>query len=130
MIKQHKPGSVQRPTERDEKTSDSAYHGVSLKLSANACDAAKALIGRRFLATQAPILPIAGCDLASCSCGYQHHADRRDGPRRGLDMGISGQFWAGEDRRVLADRREEGQRSDGEADDEPTDYSIYFDTGE
>jgi hypothetical protein len=45
-------------------------------------------------------------------------------------MGISGLFWAGEDRRVLADRRDEGQRSDGEADDEPTDYSIYFDTGE
>ena len=130
MIKQLKPGSVQRPMDRDQKASDPQHHAVSLRLSANACDAAKALIGKRFLATQAPIFPIDGCDVASCSCGYRHHGDRRDGQRRELNIGISGQFRIGDDRRVVSDRREERQRSDGEADDEPTDYSIYFDTAE
>lgn len=130
MIKQLKPGSVQRPMERDQNTSDPQHHAVSLRLSANACDAAKALIGKRFIATQAPIFPIAGCDVASCSCGYLHHADRRDAPRRDLNVGMSGQFWIGADRRVVSDRRDEGQCSDGETDDEPTDYSIYFDTAE
>ncbi len=111
-----------------QKTSDPKYHAVSLSLSSNACEAAKALNGKRFLATEAPIFPIDGCDVASCSCGYRHFDDRRDGPRRSLDIGMSGQFRVGDERRVLADRRDEDQRSDGDLGDEPTDYFIYLGT--
>lgn len=60
----------------------SAFHAVSLKYSSNACDAAKAMTGRRFLASAAPRLPLPGCDALECRCGFDHHEDRRSGGDR------------------------------------------------
>lgn len=60
----------------------SAFHAVSLKYSSNACDAAKAMTGRRFLASAAPTLPLPDCDALECRCGFDHHADRRSGTDR------------------------------------------------
>ncbi|MDH3304965.1 MAG: hypothetical protein OEM50_10670 [Gammaproteobacteria bacterium] len=62
--------------------STSAFHAVSLRYSSNACDAAKAMTGRRFLATAAPRLPLPGCDALECRCGFDHHEDRRSGRDR------------------------------------------------
>ncbi len=59
-----------------------AYHAVSIKFEANACDAAKAMSGRRFLATAAPRLPLPDCDALECRCGFAHHDDRRSGKDR------------------------------------------------
>lgn len=59
-----------------------AFHAVSLKYSSNACDAAKAMTGRRFLASAAPRLPLPDCDALECRCGFDHHADRRTGKER------------------------------------------------
>ncbi len=123
MFERFKQGAARRPAEPDKKTSDPQYHAVSLSLSANACDAAKALTGQRFLATEAPIFPLDGCNVASCTCGYKHYSDRRAGPRRSLEIGMSGQFRIGDNRRFLRDRRDEGQ---GESDDDLTDYFIYL----
>ncbi|MGB5625758.1 MAG: hypothetical protein WBM61_08510, partial [Woeseiaceae bacterium] len=64
---------------RDE---TSAFHAVSLKYSSNACDAAKAMTGRRFLAGAAPQLPLKGCNALECRCGFAHHSDRRSGSDR------------------------------------------------
>ncbi len=58
-------------------TNNSAFHAVSIKYSSNACKAASELAGRRFLATAAPKLPLAGCDLMECNCRFIHHKDRR-----------------------------------------------------
>ncbi len=60
----------------------SAFHAVSLKYSSNACDAAKAMTGRRFLASAAPRLPLPDCDALECRCGFAHHSDRRTGTDR------------------------------------------------
>ena len=60
----------------------SAFHAVSLKYSSNACDAAKAMTGRRFLASAAPRLPLPECDALECRCGFAHHSDRRTGKER------------------------------------------------
>jgi len=60
----------------------SAYHAVSLKYSSDACDAAKALTGRRFLSGAAPQLPLPDCNAAECNCGFAHHSDRRSGKDR------------------------------------------------
>ena len=59
------------------------YHAVSIVAGPVACAQAKALKGVRLLSLEAPRLPIVGCaDPAGCHCKFQHHSDRRAGPRR------------------------------------------------
>lgn len=60
----------------------SKYHAVSLRYSSSACDAAKAMTGRRFLSGAAPRLPLPDCDALECRCGFAHHSDRRSGADR------------------------------------------------
>lgn len=60
----------------------SPYHAVSLQYSSSACDAAKAMTGRRFLSSAAPRLPLPECDALECRCRFAHHADRRSGSDR------------------------------------------------
>jgi hypothetical protein len=68
----HKPESVQH----------NPYRAVSIRFSSNACDAAKRLADRRFLAREAPPLPLPECRTTHCSCRYVYHADRRSGEDR------------------------------------------------
>lgn len=60
----------------------SPYHAVSLQYSRSACDAAKAMTGRRFLSSAAPRLPLPECDSLECRCRFVHHDDRRTGKDR------------------------------------------------
>lgn len=60
----------------------SAYHAVAIKYSENACDAAKAMTGRRFLSSAAPRLPLPECDYIDCRCQFAHYDDRRTGRDR------------------------------------------------
>lgn len=64
------------------KKKTAAFHAVSIKYSENACDAAKTMTGRRFLATAAPRLPLPECDALECRCQFTHHDDRRSGRDR------------------------------------------------
>ena len=64
------------------------YHSISVVAKAGSCAAAKRCARERFLSHKAPKLPLADCDRpGSCACVYQHHADRRDDPRRASDDG-------------------------------------------
>lgn len=65
-----------------ERKDDTTYHAVSIKFPDNACDAAREMAGRRFLATAAPRLPLPECDAATCDCRFAHHKDRRTGGDR------------------------------------------------
>jgi hypothetical protein len=56
--------------------------------------------GQRFLSREAPQLPLKDCASASCTCRYQHHEDRRRGPRRARDMGVAMDGWMETDQRV------------------------------
>lgn len=91
--------------------STSAFHAVSMRYSVNACDAAKAITGRRFLSSDAPRLPLPGCDSPDCRCKYTHHADRRSGDdrRTPYDTGTFAKYGASAaqiERRERKDRRQ------------------------
>ena len=97
-----------RKAGRDTGVSDSPYHAVSIKYSSDACDAAKAAVGTRFLASAAPRLPLPDCDAPVCNCQFVHHADRRSGkdrrsPFNPATYGGTGSFQV--ERRDRRDRR-------------------------
>ena len=87
------------------------YHAVAIKYSENACDAAKAMTGRRFLATAAPRLPLPECDFLDCRCQFAHHDDRRAGSDRRSPFAPAGTTDGTgsyeKERRERADRRED-----------------------
>jgi hypothetical protein len=83
------------------------WHAVAIVPGATHCQAAEAAKGRRFLSSQAPILPLRDCDIASCSCKYRHHEDRRGAPRRSEENRSGGlRSRTGVDRRNSRGRRE------------------------
>jgi hypothetical protein len=64
------------------------WHAVSVKPGSGACPAAASGRDRRWLAREAPLLPLPGCTKPdSCRCTYQHHEDRRAGGRRAEETG-------------------------------------------
>jgi hypothetical protein len=79
---------LDRPGHRTERRiatprgNETAYHAVSIRFEVNACNAAKALAGTRFLATEAPDLPLPECEMTLCKCRFVHHKDRRAGKDR------------------------------------------------
>ena len=58
----------------------SPYRATSIGFRGAACDAAKAISGKRFLDIDkfTPTLPMADCDLSRCNCIYEHNEDRRE----------------------------------------------------
>jgi hypothetical protein len=65
-----------------------AFHAVEIRCSADSCPAAHEQRGKRFLANEAPTLPLERCDRRSrCECHYRHFDDRRRGQRRSEDTG-------------------------------------------
>lgn len=82
------------------------YHAVSVKPPlVGACMAAQRCAGKRFLSTEAPTLPLAQCDAASCQCRYRHHEDRRSESRRIMDTNGLSRAWNGAERRRSGGRR-------------------------
>jgi hypothetical protein len=85
------------------------YHAVAIKYAENACDAAKAMTGRRFLSKAAPRLPLPECDFPDCECKFIHFDDRRASRGRrspfahGGSTGNTGTFER--ERREKTDRR-------------------------
>lgn len=113
-IRQNKATAIveSRPTAKDSGT----YHAVAIKYSENACDAAKAMTGRRFLSSAAPRLPLPECDFPECRCKFAHYDDRRKGRDRrspfapGGPTGLTGSFQ--QERREKTDRRKDGDQYD------------------
>jgi len=46
--------------------------------------------GHRYLAGQAPQLPLPGCDARNCGCRYERHGDRRAKDERRIGIGQFG----------------------------------------
>ena len=92
------------------------YHAVSIKLTGNACNAAKAMAGRRFLSGAAPRLPLPDCTMLECKCRFVHHADRRAGADRRSrfqgGIGLTGNSGAYEKERRERDDRRQGDDAD------------------
>ena len=81
------------------------WHAVSIVLNPRACGKARGLIRVRFLAEEAPTLPLEGCDARTCTCHYRHHEDRRCEPRRASDVMPSAAYWPAKERRQSTGRR-------------------------
>ena len=108
---------LDKPEERKDRRISPAqkdrarFHAVSIKPGSYACSAANEIAGQRFLAAEAPNLPLPGCDAAECECHFTHHNDRRTGKDRrspftsGGIAAATGTF-AGE-RRKGEDRRDD-----------------------
>ena len=77
-----------------------SFHAVSIQPGHACCHQARALQGQRFLSREAPTLPLKNCSSGNCTCRYQHHEDRRAGPRRARDMGVAIDGWIDVDQRV------------------------------
>ena len=104
-----RPSPPQKPTPQLQDAT-SMYHAVSIKYSSSACDAAKALTGRRFLSSAAPRLPLPDCDALECRCQFAHHKDRRSGKDRRSPFAPGGSSATGTyriERRQKKDRRKD-----------------------
>lgn len=113
-LRGRKPAPPQQPKALTD-TGDSQYHAVSIKFDTRACEAAKAMDGRRFLSNAAPRLPLPECDVLECNCRFAHHDDRRTGKDRRSPFGAAG-FGGGtgsyeKERREKAGRRKEDHDS-------------------
>ncbi len=86
------------------------FHAVAIKFRGNACDAVKALSGKRFLSNTAPRIPLPECDVVECNCQFVHYTDRR--ARNDRRKPYQGSIGVGSDKydqekRDARDRREE-----------------------
>jgi hypothetical protein len=75
------------------------WHAVSVVPGPQACAGALGLARKRYLSREAPVLPLKACDQPFCTCRYDHHDDRRKGPRRASEMGVSVDGYDGKDKR-------------------------------
>jgi hypothetical protein len=93
-----------KPEPRDKKPAG-RFGAVAIRVRKGACDAARALEGQRFLAKDAPPLPLPQCTSAQCSCGFAKLSDRRTEGRRFELGGLSAAQFLTTNRRQKRDRR-------------------------
>ena len=82
LLRKRRAGQDEARNPTPRRSKKSAYHAVSIRFQPDACDAAKAMAGRRFLATAPPKLPLPECSVMKCRCRFAHHEDRRSGKDR------------------------------------------------
>jgi hypothetical protein len=81
------------------------FSGVEIRTRGGACRAARALQDRRYLAKDAPALPLPDCTHIKCACTFSKLPDRRTGGRR-LDYGtLNASLFLTTNRRANRDRR-------------------------
>lgn len=62
--------------------SDNSYHAVTIQPQLYCCSSVEKIRDRRYLSSDAPSLPVAGCDVHKCKCKYKHYSDFRTEDRR------------------------------------------------
>jgi hypothetical protein len=104
-IVKRRQGPAQKRAPKDA-TLANRFGSVEIRVRNGACEKARKLQGRRFLAKDAPALPLPGCPAPQCSCKFAKLADRRTDSRRVEQGGLSASlFVAGSNRRTKRDRR-------------------------
>lgn len=92
----------------DGKSIKASWQAVSVVPGRGACEGAEALREQRFLARNAPRLPLPNCSKQDqCQCKYERYSDRRSDLRRSDDR-FKGKSTAasGQERRRPGERRE------------------------
>ena len=103
---QQKRAATAGPANEPRTTSDNAFASVELKCGRNSCRAAQRLRNVSQLASEAPVLPLPGCDKGICNCSYQKTEDRRQSEgRRMIDLGIRPLVFDGNNQRAHSDDR-------------------------
>jgi hypothetical protein len=87
-------------------TSPRPFQAISIFRGVTACTLAKRFSDHRFLAKDAPQLPLTGCTMAgTCQCRFLKHKDRRADGRRFVEFGASQRSFLGQERRLRGGRR-------------------------
>jgi len=75
---EQRDAKVPAGTRREHVHITNPWHAVSIVPPPEGCASAKTIAGKRFLSKESPPrVPLAGCTAATCTCRYDHHADRR-----------------------------------------------------
>jgi len=102
----HAAAKGRKPEARSRPTAP-RFDAVEIQARHAACDAAHQLRGRRYLANEAPALPLPGCTAAQCSCSFVKLSDRRTEDRRLEHGGLSASLFLANNRRDDDGRRED-----------------------
>jgi len=87
------------------------FRAVTIVPGALACSVVKRFAKHRFLLSEAPQPPLAGCDMGgTCTCSYRKFADRRSDSRRSSDEGVPDFGFVVNERRTFGTRRSKGTR--------------------
>jgi hypothetical protein len=87
------------------------FGAVQIRARLGACRAAQLLQGQRFLAKDAPPLPLRECSAARCACTFSKMPDRRTESRRLQHGGLHTTLFIAANRRIEHDRRRSRQRA-------------------
>ena len=105
-------GSQPPPRAKDGGAKEGGRFGaVQIRPRLGACRAAQLLQGHRFLAKNAPPLPLRECSAARCSCTFSKLPDRRTDSRRLQHGGLHTTLFIAGNRRTKRDRRRARQRT-------------------
>jgi hypothetical protein len=85
------------------------FGAVEIRVRNSACQAARSLQSQRFLAKEAPALPLPGCSVAPCNCKFTKWSDRRSEHRRLEHGGLSASIFLANNRRMKRERRRAAQ---------------------
>ena len=87
------------------------FGAVQIRAPLEACRAAQLLEGHRFLAKDAPKLPLRECSAAHCKCAFSKMPDRRTDSRRLDHDALHTTLFIAGNRRMKHDRRRARQRA-------------------
>lgn len=97
-------------TQQSTASQTQPYRAAAIVSPECACDAVKAMGGRRFLLREVPRLPVADCTMRKCECSYVRFRDRRSNSadRRALFSVMTNMYTTigNDERRSRAGRRE------------------------
>ena len=82
------------------------FQAIAIYRGVVCCEMARKFGEHRFLAKDAPALPLQGCSMRErCECRYLKYKDRRGEARRLVDFGMSARVFDGRERRARKGRR-------------------------
>jgi hypothetical protein len=105
LARRASPAGRKDAAARRSSTAPARFGAVEIRVRSGACAAARAFQGKRFLAQEAPALPLPDCTAPHCSCAFVKLSDRREDERRSEHEGLSAQAFIDNDRRARDDRR-------------------------
>ncbi len=98
--------SAAEPARPSTASRTNPYQAVSVLACPRACATAGEVQGQRFLARQAPRLPLPGCDRpAACRCRFEKFTDRRTVQQRSPYNSLHGLGYGGAEKRRNRGRR-------------------------